>query len=58
MLNKYFSNRLCIEDEEKDIEPSVSYIKQLGVENFDLILQNSRWMFDIDQDEAMQVCLI
>ncbi|TIA88198.1 hypothetical protein E3P99_02716 [Wallemia hederae] len=47
--------RLCFEDEDKDIEPCVSYTQQLGSEYIDLILQKSDWMFDIDKENAMHV---
>ncbi|TIC02465.1 hypothetical protein E3Q17_01424 [Wallemia mellicola] len=43
------------EEEGKDIDSSVSYIQQLGSEYIDLILQKSRWMFDIDKQTAIQI---
>ena len=53
--SKLTRHRLCLEDEDKDIEPYVSYTQQLGSEYIDLILQKSDWMFDIDKENAMHV---
>ncbi|TIA80264.1 hypothetical protein E3P98_02781 [Wallemia ichthyophaga] len=57
--------RLCLEsesetenengNEESDLEPCIAYTQQLGREYIDLILDKSRWMFDVNKDIAIQI---
>lgn len=66
LISSHYHHRLCLEsesetenengNEESDLEPCIAYTQQLGREYIDLILDKSRWMFDVNKDLAIQVC--
>lgn len=44
------------EDEPADkVEPTITYLQNLGPEHIDLILLTSRWVFETDKTRGMEV---
>ncbi|KAK4050609.1 Vacuolar morphogenesis protein 6 [Microbotryomycetes sp. JL201] len=43
------------QDPEEKIGPTVRYLQKLGSEHLGVILENSKWVFEIDKDAAMQI---